>query len=71
MKHFQLMNDIESQVIRLAEMRKTLAVIVNGVDGSSEDEIAAALGYIEGSIADISDQLAEKFYELYKQMAGK
>lgn len=71
MKHFQLMNDIEHQVIRLAEMRKTLTVIVNGIEGSDPDEVAAAVGYIEGSIADISEQLSDKFYELYKAIANE
>ena len=71
MKHFNALTEVENEVIRLAEMRKLLAVITNGTDGSSREEIESAIHYIEGSVADISDILSDKFQQLFDAIAAE
>ena len=70
MKHFEVLNEVDTQVVRLAEMRNLLAVIINGLDSSSQEEIVSAFHYIEGSIDDISEQLSEKFQQLHEAVAA-
>ena len=69
MKHFAQLTNVENQVIRLAEMRHLLAVIVNGADSSSKEEVDSAIAYIEGSIDDISAKLSEEFQVLWDTIA--
>ena len=69
MKHFAQLTNVENQVIRLAEMRKLLAVIVNGLDGSDKEEVDSAISYIEGSIDDISEKLSAEFQTLWDTIA--
>ena len=69
MKHFVELTNVENQVIRLAEMRKLLAVIVNGLDGSDKEEVDSAINYIQGSIDDISEKLSEEFQVLWDTIA--
>ena len=70
MKYFEALNEVDTQVVRLAEMRNLLAVIINGLDSSSQEEIVSAFHYIEGSIDDISEQLSEKFQQLHEAVAA-
>ena len=70
MKYFEALNEVDTQVVRLAEMRNLLAVIINGLDSSSHEEIVSAFHYIEGSIDDISEQLSEKFQQLHDAVAA-
>lgn len=70
MKHFNALTAVENQVIRLAEMRNLLAVITNGMEGSTREQIESAVHYIEGSIDDISDQLSKQFQILFEQIAN-
>lgn len=69
MKHFTQLTNVENQVIRLAEMRNLLAVIVNGLDGSDKEEVDSAINYIQGSIDDISEKLSEEFQVLWDHIA--
>lgn len=71
MKYFNELTDVENEIIRLGEMRKLLAVIANGTDGSTRDEIESAIHYIEGSISDISDRLFERFQILFNAIANR
>ena len=69
MKYWEALNEVDTQVVRLAEMRNLLAVISNGLDTSSHEEVVSAFYYIEGSLADISEQLTEKFQQLHSTIA--
>ena len=69
MKHWEALNEVDTQVVRLAEMRNLLAVIINGLDSSSHEEVVSAFHYIEGSIDDISNQLSAKFQQLHDAIA--
>lgn len=70
MKYFSALTDVENEVIRLSEMRNLLAVITNGLDGSSKEEIVSTLHYIEGSIRDISENLSIKFQNLFDNIVS-
>ena len=65
MKHFNALTEVENEVIRLGELRNLFAVITNGLDSSSIDEIKSTVYYIEGSLSDISAQLSDKFQNLF------
>lgn len=65
MKYFNALNEVENEVIRLGELKNLLAVIANGLECSSSEEIVSSINYIEGSIRDISDNLSEKFQILF------
>lgn len=70
MKYFDELNGVDTQVQRLNEMRRVFAVIVNGLDSSTEDDIKSAMYYIEGSLDDISKQLQYSFQELFDTIAS-
>lgn len=70
MKHFTQLTNVENQVIRLAEIRHLLAVIVNGLEGSSKEEVDSAIAYIQGSVDDISEKLSEEFQTLWDMIAN-
>jgi hypothetical protein len=69
MKYFVELTNVENQVLRLVEMRHLLAVIVNGLDGSSKEEVDSAISYIQGSVDDISEKLSEEFQLLFDTIA--
>jgi hypothetical protein len=71
MKHWTQLTNVENQVIRLAEMRHLLAVIVNGLDGSSKEEVDSAINYIQGSVDDISEKLSNEFQTLWDMIANE
>ena len=70
MKYFDALDNVETEIVRLSEMRNLLAVLINGVDSSSREEIISAFHYIEGSISDISDQLLDEFLQLHYALAS-
>lgn len=70
MKHFNALTELENEVLRLDEMRKLMAVLVNGLDSSRPDEIESSFHYIEGSIADISKNMLDKFQNLFGEIAN-
>lgn len=65
MKYFDELNEVDTQVQRLAEMRRVFAVIINGLDSSTEEDIKSAMYYIEGSLDDISNELQQSFQQLW------
>ena len=71
MKHFTQLTNVENQVIRLAEIRHLLAVIVNGLEGSSKEEVDSAIAYIQGSVDDISEKLSKEFQTLWDMIANE
>jgi hypothetical protein len=68
MKHFNELDNVETQIIRLGEMTSLLAVIANGVDASSADQLRSVIHYIEGSIDDIHTQLAIAHQSLFNSV---
>lgn len=70
MKYFDELNEVDTQVQRLNEMRRLFAVIINGLDSSTEEDIRSAMYYIEGSLDDISKQLQQSFQQLFNTVAS-
>jgi hypothetical protein len=69
MKHFNALTEVENQIIRLASMRDTYNVIINGAEQSTKEELISAMEYIQGSIEDIADMALEKFQILFDSIA--
>mgnify|MGYP006270099951 CR=1 FL=1 len=69
MKYFNELDEMETQVNRLVELRKLYTVIINGaLNGSTHDEIMSSIEYVEGSLSDISEKMSESFQELFDKI---
>ena len=69
MKHFNQLNELDTQICRLGEMHKLFRVICNGADTSSQEELCSAMHYIEGSLDDIAESLQTNFQTLFETIA--
>ena len=65
MKYWTELNNLETQIIRLEEMRSLFSVLANGAEESSEEDIRNALWYVEGSLTDIHGELRSDFNDLW------
>jgi hypothetical protein len=63
------LNNLETQIIRLEEMRSLFSVLANGAEESDAEDIRSALWYIEGSLTDIHDNLRSEFNELWDHVS--
>ena len=68
MKHWTQLNNLETQIIRLDEMRSLFSVLANGAEESEPEDIRSALWYIEGSLTDIHRELRSEFDELWEHV---
>lgn len=69
MKNFNLMDDVETEIIRLGELKNLYMVVANGVEDSNKEQLISALHYIEGSLTDIHERLAVKYQTLFDTMS--
>jgi hypothetical protein len=69
MKYWTELNNLETQIIRLEEMRSLFSVLANGAEESDAEDIRSALWYIEGSLTDIHDNLRSEFNELWDHVS--
>ena len=69
MKYWTELNNLETQIIRLEEMRSLFSVLANGAEESSEEDIRNALWYVEGSLTDIHGELRSEFDELWDHVS--
>ena len=65
MSTFELLDAVETQIIRLGELTNLYNVIVNGMPTSQPEEILSSIQYIQGSLEDINIQLADDFQILH------
>jgi hypothetical protein len=65
MKYFDELDSIETEIIRLGEMKKLYSVISNGAEHSEHNELVSAIQYTQGSLDDICAELKVKFQELF------
>jgi hypothetical protein len=65
MKYWTELNRLETQIIRLEEMRSLFSVLASGTEESSVEDIRSALWYVEGSLTDIHRELRSEFDELW------
>ena len=68
MKYWTELNNLETQIIRLDEMRSLFSVLANGAEESEPEDIRSALWYIEGSLTDIHRELRSEFDELWEHV---
>lgn len=68
MKYWTELNNLETQIIRLEEMRSLFSVLANGAEESEPGDIRSALWYIEGSLNDIHRELRSEFDELWEHV---
>ena len=68
MKYWTELNNLETQIIRLEEMRSLFSVLANGAEESSAEDIRSALWYVEGSLTDIHRELRSEFDELWEHV---
>ena len=68
MKHWSELNNLETQIIRLEEMRSLFSVLANGAEESNPEDIRSALWYIEGSLISIHQDLRSEFDELWEHI---
>ena len=66
MSTFELLDAVETQIIRLGEMTNLYNVIVNGMPTSQPEEILSSIQYIQGSLEDISLHLSADFQTLHE-----
>jgi len=66
MKYWTELNNLETQIIRLEEMRSLFSVLASGAEESSAEDIRSALWYIEGSLTNIHRELRSEFDELWE-----
>ena len=68
MKYWSELNNLETQIIRLEELRSLFSVLANGAEESSAEDIRSALWYVEGSMTSIHDELRNEFDELWEHV---
>jgi hypothetical protein len=68
MKYWSELNNLETQIIRLEELRSLFSVLANGAEESSAEDIRSALWYVEGSMTSIHNELRNEFDELWEHV---
>jgi hypothetical protein len=68
MKYWSELNNLETQIIRLEELRSLFSVLANGAEESSAEDIRSALWYVEGSMSSIHNELRNEFDELWEHV---
>ena len=68
MKHWTQLNNLETQIIRLEELRSLFSVLASGAEESSAEDVRSALWYVEGSMSSIHNELRNEFDELWEHV---
>ena len=68
MKYWSELNRLETQIIRLEELRSLFSVLANGAEESSAEDIRSALWYVEGSMSSIHNEQRNEFDELWEHV---
>ena len=68
MKYWSELNRLETQIIRLEELRSLFSVLANGAEESGAEDIRSALWYVEGSMSSIHNELRNEFDELWEHV---
>ena len=68
MKHWTQLNNLETQIIRLEELRSLFSVLASGAEESSAEDVRSALWYVEGSMNSIHNELRNEFDELWEHV---
>ena len=68
MKYWSELNRLETQIIRLEELRSLFSVLASGAEESSAEDVRSALWYVEGSMNSIHNELRNEFDELWEHV---
>jgi hypothetical protein len=68
MKYWTQLNNLETQIIRLEELRSLFSVLASGAEESSAEDVRSALWYVEGSMNSIHNELRNEFDELWEHV---
>ena len=68
MKYWSELNNLETQIIRLEELRSLFSVLASGAEESSAEDVRSALWYVEGSMTSIHNELRNEFDELWEHV---
>jgi hypothetical protein len=68
MKYWSELNNLETQIIRLEELRSLFSVLASGAEESSAEDVRSALWYVEGSMNSIHNELRNEFDELWEHV---
>jgi hypothetical protein len=69
MKHWNALNEMETEVIRVSELNNLLNLVINGIEaGSTNEQIQSGLYTISGMLEDISENLDDKFQALFNDI---
>ena len=69
MKYWTELNNLETQIIRLEELRSLFSVLANGTEQSDVEDIRSALWYVEGSLSSIHNELRNDFDNLWQSIS--
>ena len=69
MKYWTELNNLETQIIRLEELRSLFSVLANGTEESDVEDIRSALWYVEGSMNSIHNELRNEFDNLWQAVS--
>jgi predicted transcriptional regulator len=69
MKHWSELNRLETQIIRLEELRSLFSVLASGAEESSAEDVRSALWYVEGSMNSIHNELRNDFDNLWQSIS--
>ena len=66
MKHWNELNSIETQIIRVSEFANLYDLVLNGIEnGATNYQIQTGLYTMQGMLEDINDKLYPAFQELW------
>ena len=71
MKYWTELNNLETQIIRLEEMRSLFSVLASGAEESSAEDVRNALWYVEGSLNNIHNELRNDFDALWETVRNE
>lgn len=68
MKHWNALNSVETEIIRISEFKNLMNLIANGTDGSTHEQLTSGIFTLLGMIEDIDEKLSENFQQLWDEI---
>ena len=69
MQHFNRLDQVETQIVRLSELTALFRVIVAGAEHTMDmNDVVSSINYVEGSLVDINENLRESFQALWDEI---
>lgn len=71
MKYFDELNNVETNVVKLEDLKNVVSVLLNGTGCSSKEELISAIAHVYDNINVISTGLSKDFKMLWDTIAKK